>query len=90
MIHAAGAVAKADDFSRRIGGVAPDADFREITSADVACLEIAEDGQRRVTRGRIGAWARIEDGIAEKRDPFRLVDGACEGVFQWDRRPDRQ
>jgi hypothetical protein len=44
MIHAASAVAEAEDFGRRIGGVAsPHADFREIAPAGVAGLEIAED-----------------------------------------------
>ena len=79
MVHAADAVAKAEDFSRRIGGVAPDADFREIASADVACLEIAEDGQRRVPRGRIGCLDRRRD--RRKGDPFRLVDGTAKAFF---------
>jgi hypothetical protein len=61
MIHAADAVAKAEDFGRRIGGVAPGADFHEIASADVARLEIAEDCQRGVIRGRIGDLDRRWD-----------------------------
>ncbi len=54
MIDAADTVAKAEDFGRRVGGVTPRAGCLQIASADIARLEIAEDGQRRVVRGRIG------------------------------------
>ena len=61
MIDAADAVAKAEDFGRRVRGIAPGAGFREIASAGVAGLKIAEDGQRRVIRGRIGRLDRRRD-----------------------------
>ena len=62
MIDAAGAIAEAEDFSRRIGGIAPGAGLGEIAPADVPGLEIAEDDQRRFWRDgwrfdrRRGRW----------------------------------
>ena len=64
MIDAADAVAKAEDFGRRVGGVAPGAGLREIAPAGVPGLEIAEDDQRCLVRGRIGA--SIETGSPDK------------------------
>ena len=61
MIDAADAVAKAEDFGRRVRGVAPGAGRLEIAPAGVAGLEIAEDSQRRVIRGRIGDLDRRPD-----------------------------
>ena len=88
MIDAADAVAKAEDFGRRVRGIAPGARRLEIAPPGVASLKIAEDGQRRVIRGSMGS--SIEDGIAEKGTHSGCVDGSGKGVIQWDRRPDRQ
>ena len=61
MIDAADAVAKAEDLGRRVRGITPGAGFREVAPAGVAGLEIAEDGQSCVIRGRIGDLDRRRD-----------------------------
>ena len=78
MIDAANAVAKAEDFGRRVRGIAPGAGRPEIAPARVTGLEITEDGQRRVIRGRIGA--SIEDGTAGKCDPFGVPKAFFSGI----------
>src|ERR1700722_16563312 len=62
MGDAADAVAKAEDLGRRVRGVTPGAGRREIAPANVAGLEIAEDSQPCVVRGRIGDLGRRRDG----------------------------
>jgi hypothetical protein len=88
MIDAADAVAKAKDFGCRVRGIAPGARRLEIACPGVASLKIAEDGQRRVIRGRIGHLDRRRD--RRKMGPILVGEPNRKGVFQWDRRPDRQ
>ena len=69
VIHAVDAIAEAEDFSRRVGGVAPSASRLEIAPADVPGLEVTEDDQRRLWRG---GW-RLDRGRLDRGCGLRVA-----------------